>query len=55
MIECKDYKDFESFARGDTIEAKVLKVSKQQDDINWLELTRLSAHMDKPVGLDEKL
>lgn len=27
MIECKDYKDFDSFSRGDAIEAKVLKVS----------------------------
>jgi len=46
MIECKSTQEFNSFAVGDRIEAKILKVV-QDSQRTWIELTRGEKHMAK--------
>ena len=43
MVECPK---FEQYTVGDKIEAKILKVTKENDR-TWIELTRNAKHMSK--------
>ena len=53
MIECQGAKEFNRFAVGDRIEAKILSV-KEEGKRTWIELTRREKHMEKMQGLDEE-
>ena len=50
MVECPK---FEQYTVGDKIEAKILKVTKENDR-TWIELTRNAKHMSKAQGLDQE-
>jgi hypothetical protein len=52
MIECQGSTEFNSFASGDRVDCKILKVS-EENGRTWIELTRNEKHMAKLNGLDE--
>jgi hypothetical protein len=62
-LECQSGIEFNSYAVGDSIKAKVLKVQKGKilypftlyidDKKTWIELTRRSEHMKSSEGLNK--
>lgn len=54
MIECQNTKEFEQYTVGDKVEAKILKITKDESKgRTWVELTRRKAHMNKTLGLNQ--
>lgn len=54
MIECQNTKEFEQYNVGDKVEAKILKVSKDEaKNRTWVDLTRKKAHLNKTLGLNQ--
>lgn len=54
MVECQNTKEFEQYTVGDKVEAKILKITKDEDKgRTWVELTRKKAHMSKTLGLNQ--
>lgn len=54
MIECQNTKEFEQYTVGDKVEAKILKITKDEaKGRTWVELTRRKAHLNKTLGLNQ--
>ena len=54
MIECQSSKEFNQYTVGDKVEAKILKVTRDEGrGRTWVELTRKKAHMNKTLGLNQ--
>jgi hypothetical protein len=48
MIECQSLREFESYSVGDKVDAKILKVVKDEAKQRvWIEFTRNKTHMAK--------
>lgn len=55
MIECQSYNEFNSYAVGDRIDVKVLKITEDEaNNRTWIELSRNQKHMQKLQGLDQE-